>query len=86
VLRSDRFAEHQIVSLVPLTSVRREAPLLRIDISPSSGNGLNGPSQAMIDTVQSVRVQRVGGIIGQLAAADLRRVARAVAVYLGFAD
>ena len=86
VLRSENFAAHQIVSLVPLTTFRREAVLLRIDIAPSTGNGLTAPSQAMIDTLQSVRVQRIGGIVGQLAAADLRRIVRAVAVYLGFAD
>jgi mRNA interferase MazF len=86
VFRSDNFAAHQIVSLVPLTTFRREAALLRIDIAPSTGNGLTAPSQAMIDTLQSVRVHRIGGIVGQLAAADLRRIVRAVAVYLGFAD
>jgi mRNA interferase MazF len=86
VLRSDNFAAHQIVSLVLLTTFRREAVLLRIDIAPSTGNGLTVPSQAMIDTLQSVLVQRIGEIVGQLAAADLRRIVRAVAVYLGFAD
>jgi len=86
VLRSDHFAAHQIVSLVPLTTFRRAAVLLRIDIAPSTGNGLTVPSQAMIDTLHSVRVQRIGAIVGQLAAADLRRIVRAVAVYLGFAD
>jgi hypothetical protein len=40
----------------------------------------------MIDALQSVRVQRIDGIVGQLPAADLRRIAHAVAVYLGFAD
>ena len=77
---------HIIVSLVPLTTFRREAALLRIDITPSTGNGLTALSQAMIDTLQSVRVQRIGGVVGQLAVADLRRIVRAVAVYLGFAD
>lgn len=86
VLRSDHFAAHQIVSIVPLTTFRREAALLRIDIAPSRGNGLTAPSQAMIDALQSVRVQRIDGIVGQLAAADLRRIAHAVVVYLGFAD
>ena len=86
VLRSDHFAAHQLVSLAPLTTFRRNAPLLRIDIAPSTSNGLTAPSQAMIDALQSVRVQRIGEIIGQLTAADLRRITRAVAVYLGFAD
>ncbi len=86
VLRSDRFAAHQLVNLLPLTTFRRNAPMLRVDVAPSTGNGLTAPSQAMIDTLQSVRVRRIGGTIGQLAAADLRRITRAVAVYLGFAD
>jgi mRNA interferase MazF len=86
VLRSDHFAAHQLVSLAPLTRFRRNAPLLRVDTAPSTGNGLTAPSQAMIDALQSVRLRRIGRVIGQLAAADLRRIARAVAVHLGFAD
>ena len=86
VLRSDHFNAHQLVSLVPLTTIRQNAPLLRIDIAPSTRNGLTTPSQAMIDALQSVRVQRISRVIGQLAAADLRRIARPVAMYLGFAE
>jgi len=84
VLRSDRFAAHQLVSLAPLTTARRNAPLLRVDIAPSRDNGLVHASQA--DTLQSVRIRRIGEVIGQLAAADLQRITRAVAVYLGFGD
>ena len=62
--------------------VERDEPLFEI----STDNGLTAPSQAMIDTLQSVRIRRIGGVIGQLAAADLQRVTRAVAVYLGFGD
>ena len=86
VLRSDRFAAHQLVSLAPLTTARRNAPLLRVDIAPSRDNGLVHASQAMIDTLQSVRIRRIGEVIGQLAAADVLRITRAVAVYLGFGD
>jgi mRNA interferase MazF len=86
VLRSDRFAAHRVISLAPLTTFRRNAPLLRVDIAPSTGNGLTTPSQAMIDALQSVRVRRIGEVIGQLAAVDLQHVTRAIAVHLGFAD
>jgi|307.fasta_scaffold568458_2 mRNA interferase MazF len=86
VLRSNHFAAHQIVSLVPVSSFRRNAPLLRVDIAPSTDDGLTASSQAMIDTLQSVRIRRIGGVIGQLDTADLRRITRAVAMYLGFAD
>jgi mRNA interferase MazF len=86
VLRSNRFAAHQLISVAPLTTARRNAPLLRVDIAPSTDNGLVSLSQAMIDTLQSVRIRRIGEVIGQLAAADLQRITRAVAVYLGFGD
>jgi hypothetical protein len=33
-----------------------------------------------------VRIRRIGEVIGQLAAADVLRITRAVAVYLGFGD
>jgi mRNA-degrading endonuclease toxin of MazEF toxin-antitoxin module len=44
------------------------------------------PSQAMIDHVQSVRVQRIERAIGRLADADLAAITRTLSVYLGLAD
>ena len=84
VLRSDHFAEHSLVTLLAFTSTLTEAPTLRVQ--PSPGNGLQLPSQAMIDHVQSVRVQRIEREIGSLADADLTAITRALAVYLGFAE
>jgi mRNA interferase MazF len=86
VLRSDSFAEHSLVTLLAFTATLTEAPTLRVTVQPSPGNGLQLPSQAMIDHVQSVRVQRIEREIGRLADADLAAITRAVAVYLGFAD
>jgi hypothetical protein len=40
----------------------------------------------MIDHIQSVRVQRISEVIGQLAETDLRAVTRGVTIYLGIAD
>ena len=85
VLRADRFAGHGRVTLLPVTSELQDAPILRVDISPSAGNGLRVSSQAMVDRSVSVAVERVGMVIGRLDAADLRAVGRAVLVYLGFA-
>ena len=86
VLRSDHFTEHSLVTLLAFTSTFTEAPLLRITVQPSAENGLQMPSQAMVDHVQSVRVQRVEQQIGQLAETDLLAITRAVATYLGLAD
>jgi mRNA interferase MazF len=86
VLRSDRFAAHPRVTLLPLTSEVRDRPILRVGVAPSDGNGLRVASQAMVDRSASVSVERIGGVIGHLAAADIRSIERAVLVYLGFAD
>jgi mRNA interferase MazF len=86
VLRSDHFAAHSLVTLLAFTSTMTEAPSLRVTVQPSVENGLHAPSLAMIDHVQSVRVQRIGQVIGRLATSDLQAITRALAVYLGFAD
>ena len=86
VLRSDHFTAHSLVTILAFTSTVTEAPRLRVTVQPSAENGLQARSQAMIDHVQSVRVQRIGQVIGRLATADLLAVTRALAIYLGFAD
>ena len=86
VLRAARFAAHHRVTVLPITSVLQDAAPLRVDLTPTPANGLRAPSQAMIDRIASVAVQRVGQIIGELAAADLKAIERAVLVYLGIAD
>jgi mRNA interferase MazF len=86
VLRSDWFDGHMLVTLLAFTSTITDAPLLRVPVEPTAENGLQLPSQAMVDHIQSVRMQRIGRVIGQIAATDLQAIASAVAVYLGFAD
>jgi mRNA interferase MazF len=86
VLRSNHFAEHSLVTLLAFTGTVTEAPTLRVPVQPSIENGLREPSQVMIDHIQSVRVQRISEVIGQLAETDLRAVTRGVTIYLGIAD
>ena len=86
VIRSGHFAEHSLVTLMAFTSALTEAPLLRVTVEPSPQNGLGTTSQAMIDHIQSVRLQRIGEVVGQLADADLQAITRAMAIYLGLAD
>lgn len=86
VLRSDRFADHTLVTLLAFTSTITDAPTLRVTVQPTAENDLRQPSQVMIDHIQFVRVHRIGAIIGQLGRSDLAAISRAVAVYPGFAD
>lgn len=76
VLRANRFMEHRLVTVVPITSAQQDAPLLRLDLGSSAENGLHLPSQAMADAVQSIPVTRVGQMIGQLSLAETQMIER----------
>ena len=75
-----------MVTLMAFTSTISDNPTLRVVVQPSAENGLHTASLAMIDHIQSVRVQTIDQVVGQLADADLTAITRAVAVYLGMAD
>jgi mRNA interferase MazF len=57
---------HPSVTLCPLTSTLRQAPLVRIAVEPSPRNGLRKPSQLMVDKLFTVPVQALGEVVGQL--------------------
>jgi mRNA interferase MazF len=85
VLRADRFAEHHLITLVPMTTELQDAPLLRIDVVATDDNGLREPSQAMVDRITSIVTRYVGQVVGHLAEGDMQAIDRGVMVYLGFA-
>ena len=85
VIQSDLFAEHPSVTVLPVTSELRDAPLFRIEVEPSDGNGLRKVSAVMVDKPQTVARARIGSTIGRLDDDSMLAVARALAVFLGFA-
>jgi mRNA interferase MazF len=85
IIQSDLFAEHPSVTVLPVTSERRNAPLFRIDVEPGAKNGLKMRSQVMVDKATTVPREKVGQAFGQLDDATLVAVNRALAVFLGFA-
>ena len=85
VIQSDLFAEHPSVTVLPVTSERRSAPLFRIDVEPGADNGLKKRSQVMIDKTTTVPREKVGQAFGRLDDTTLVAVHRALAVFLGFA-
>ncbi len=54
------------MTLCPLTSTLVEAPLVRLIVQPSPGNGLHKPSQLMIDKLFTVPMAAIGEVIGVL--------------------
>jgi mRNA interferase MazF len=43
-----------------------KAPLVRIEVAPSTRNGLRKPSQLMVDKLFTVPIEAVGAVVGQL--------------------
>lgn len=85
VIQSDLFDAHPSVTILPVTGELREVPLFRISVMPSDSNGLNKPSQVMIDKAQTVPRERIGPTFGRLDDDAMLAVNRALAVFLGFA-
>jgi mRNA interferase MazF len=85
VIQSDLFDVHPSVVILPVTSELRDAPLFRILVDPTELNGLNKPSQVMVDKPQSITREKVGAVFGRLDDETMLAVNRALAVFLGFA-
>jgi mRNA interferase MazF len=85
VIQSDLFSEHPSVTILPVTSELRDTPLFRITVEPSTENGLQRPSQVMVDKAQSVPREKVGAPFGRLDGETMLAINRALAVFLGIA-
>lgn len=85
VIQADQFSEHPSVTLLPVTSTLLAAPLLRITVNPGAENGLQKPSQVMIDKPMAVKRDKVGPAIGRIDADTMIEVERSLAVFLGIA-
>lgn len=85
IIQSDLFDAHPSVTILPVTSELRDAPLLRILVNPNESNGLAKPSQVMVDKPQSISREKIGKPIGRLDDETMLAVNRALAVFLGFA-
>lgn len=85
VIQSDLFDTHPSVTILPVTSELRVAPLFRIAVNPNELNGLAKPLQVMVDKPQSIPCEKIGAVIGRLDDETMLAVNRAMAVFLGFA-
>jgi mRNA interferase MazF len=85
VIQADQFGELASVTVLPVTSTLVAAPLIRITVSPDSENGLQRPSQVMIDKAMTVKLDKVGEVFGRIDANAMVEVERSLAVFLGIA-
>ena len=83
VVQSNLFNELPSVAICPLaTTLRDDAPQLRLDVAPTPQNGLREPSQIAIDKITVVPAMKIGTAIGTADDALLLRVNRALALFL----
>ena len=83
VIQSDQFNGHATVTVLPVTGTLVAAPLLRVNVQPSAANGLQKPSQVMVDKAMTVKRDKVGLAFGRIEAETLVEVERCLAVFLG---
>jgi mRNA interferase MazF len=71
------------VVICPLTTtIRTDADLFRLEVEPTTSNGLQEHSQIAIDKITVVPATKVGAVIGTADDALLLRVNRALALFL----
>lgn len=85
VIQADQFTQHSSTTVLPITSTMVAAPLLRVAVQPSAENGLQKPSQVMVDKAMTVKREKIGSKLGRIDQAVLVEVDRCLAVFLGIA-
>jgi mRNA interferase MazF len=83
IVQSDFFNGGLSITICPFTSDPTEAPLFRLTVTPDGDNGLATSSKLMVDKLSTVFRDKLGQRIGRLGDADLLRLNRAMAVFLG---
>ncbi|WP_342150470.1 type II toxin-antitoxin system PemK/MazF family toxin [Methylorubrum sp. SB2] len=83
VIQADQFGETDSVTILLLSGTLVDAPLVRITVRPTPGNGLRKPSQVMIDKAMTLRRDKVGAPFGRLDADTMLAVSRSLSVFLG---
>jgi mRNA interferase MazF len=86
ILQDDRFDATASVTVCPFTTNPVEAPLLRLPVDPSEDNGLEQPSQLMVDKLTTVPRSSLGERLGKLRDEELVAVNRSLIVFLGLAS
>ncbi|MBU2857696.1 type II toxin-antitoxin system PemK/MazF family toxin [Acidithiobacillus ferrooxidans] len=85
VIQANLFGEHTSVTVLPITSTLVAAPLLRVTVQPCVENGLQKPSQVMVDKAMTVKREKAGPVFGRIDADAMVEVERCLAVFLGIA-
>jgi mRNA interferase MazF len=85
ILQDDRFDATASITICAFTTDPTDAPLFRLPVVPSEGNGLRVPCRLMVDKITTVPKTKIGLLIGRLGDEDIIRLNRAVLLFLGMA-
>lgn len=85
VIQSDQFNEHATVTVLLVSSTLVAAPLFRVTVQPDEENGLQKPSQMMVDKAITVKRDKLGQVFGSANDEVMLEVGRCLAVFLGIA-
>lgn len=85
VIQANPFSEHATLTILLITGTLVAAPLLRITVQPSAENGLQKPSQVMVDKAMTVKRDKIGPPFGRMHEDTMVEVERCLAVFLGIA-
>lgn len=86
VIQVDRFPDLPTLTVLPVSSVLQDAPLLRVTVLPTAENGLKKPSQIMVDKAATIMRHKAGAPFGHVDAQTLQEVERCLAVFFGIAE
>ena len=87
LIQSNFFLDvHPSITILPLTSYLREAPLFRLRVEPSDENGLQNTSEIMVDKITTVPREKASDTFGHLENMYLKEAERLLAVWLGISD
>ena len=85
ILQSDDFAGSTVIRALITSSITPEESF-RPRIVPNGDNGLRKISDVAVDSLITVRWEKIGGRIGALSEDDMVRAERALLIFLGMAN
>ena len=86
IIQSDGLNAAESVLVALLTSTIADAPLYRLTVAPTAGNGLAVVSQIMVDKIMAYPRATCGRVIGHLSGADMLALNTMLSVMIGLAD
>ena len=87
IVQTDILNEHlRTVLLCPLSSFSSDPSFFRVKVQPDAENGLQLPSEIMVEKLQAANCSKVGKVIGRLDEDTMRDLARSMIIALGLTE